>query len=384
MGARDKHSGLRFPFKRSLFERLTKAAYIGRRTRNQREPTRTLVVAQNRLMFDYIKPVWEIASTFESAIGYAYVPQELRTEAVRIGLTPLGSISAHTRSFDVILLANHAPSEFDPYAKRIRVPHGPVSAKSFAGESYYYGIDKLFWEGGRPVYDLMVDASAASINEALTSVPDYAGRIQLIGDMRSGMLKSRAQERTVTESPTVALMSTWGPYGLIEQHADWLLPEIAALAKGGSHRFVISAHPNIWDGVGVSRDWKSVLHALGREANVAVMTPQDDWAEYLGDCDIAISDHTSLAGSFAVTGKPVLPVLVPSEAVRSGTFYDLLCQAIAPLAPFQSLAARLDALIDGGVTEAAQGVYDTFVPATDQVRSKMQEALKPFFTFENL
>jgi hypothetical protein len=367
----------RLSVRRRIREGVTKAIYVGRRRRGggRRTPTQTLVVAENRLMFDYVKLLWDVAAELGPAVGYAFVPDSLCAEAVRRGLIPLGPVAAHVRAFDVILLANHAPAAFDPYASRVIVPHGPIRGT----KNYYYDPKRIFWGDGRPVYDLMIDVSEPAVDAALQQVPSYAGRIAAVGDLRTYQLVRNSEAALASNRPRVALMSTWGPNGLLEQHGEWLLPAVKALAEGDKFAFTITAHQNVWAGRLASRDWGAALSSLARAPGIRVVGPDDDWTEHLADSAVAISDHTSLAGSFSATGKPILPVSIPEDQVREGSFFEALTGLVRPLTKGQDVGARLEELLNAGMPAGWLAVREHFMPDRPDVLERTKAALAPFF-----
>ncbi|HET7584814.1 MAG TPA: hypothetical protein VFK13_07905 [Gemmatimonadaceae bacterium] len=342
-----------------------------------------LVVAQNRLMYDYVALLWELVRDVAHVDGFATAPAELRQSCRALGLRVLSDVRARVAAFDYILLADHAPARFDPYARRIIVPHGPVRSRPVRGWSYYYDERRIFWADGRPVYDLMVDIGDEAVAEALARIPSYRGRIVAAGDLRTARLVTNAQRAPAECHPVVAIMSTWGPFGLLEQHATWLLPALADLAQQGRIEVVLSAHPNIWAGRRATRNWTDVLHSFGAADRVRVLSPEDDWTVHFARCNIAITDHTSLSASFAATGRPLLPVHVVPEQIGEGTFFEALIRTVPPLTQEQALIERLFALRESGMPHSWTETCRRFVPDQSAAERRLREAIGRLFRGEN-
>lgn len=365
-----------FPAKRRVLERLNQALFIGRGRRRWRKDKRTvLVVAENDMMLDYIAPVWRIAAGFGGTIGYSLAPGNLTGRCRQLGLVPLSRRHARLRAFDVILMSNHMPARLDPFAARVRVPHGPAISK----KAHLYDPKRLFWPDGRPVYSLILDVNSASANAAEKTFPSYRGRILAVGDLRTEQLvRATAKNDLRTEPPTIGVMSTWGKDGLLERHGDWLLPKVAALAETGRFRWVVTAHPNIWTRR-EGRDWRPQLMNLASTPGIRVVMQNEDWGDFLPTCSATITDHTSLANSFAATGRAILPVKVSQTAYQIGSFYDALQKVLNPIGPEDDLVTEISGLLSKGMPPAwATTVLPKHVPIVDGVEQRIQDALRPF------
>ncbi len=366
-----------FSWRRHLLEAGNKLLFCGRRrSRLHKGNVRVLVVAQNRLMFEYVSLLWKVFSECVP-VRFAYFSglDSLQADAQRIGLSPLSVWNAKSRRFDFILLAEHAPSTFDPYASRLIVPHGPVRSRPIREWSYYYEQNRIFWIDGRPVYDLMFDNSQAAQQEAIQRIPEYLDRIHATGDLRTSQLFENAKRATMTSPPRVALMSTWGPYGLLESHGEWLLKSLKSLVERNRIRLSISMHPNIWAGRLVSRDWVNYVNNLSGIDGIDLIRPEDNWTIALADCSLTITDHTSLAASFAATGRPILPVDVDVSQVGEGTFFDALTKIVTPLKPSCDLERRIFDLHEKGMPSACEQVLKPHIPIVHDVQKKMSAAI---------
>ena len=82
-------------------------------------------------------------------------------------------------------------------------------------------------------------------------------------------------------------------------------------------------HPRLWEeGLSGPRWGKQVLSL--ESPSVHVVRPDENWVPALSEADVALTDHTSLAGLFSVLQRPLIPVHVPSELLVDGTFFSWL------------------------------------------------------------
>ena len=184
----------------------------------------------------------------------------------------------------------------------------------FAGGSYYYDRDRVFWPDGGLVYSAMLDTSRSAVQPALTWVPEYAGRLHVAGDLRADdLLRHKASREAVRQRLGVETAPLWRSCRPGE-------PAMPFRTSGGScYPNVLGFRPAVimplcspCTGIcgiplGPARangeTWRCPVAAPG----FFVIGAEDDWAELLAATDLAISDHTSLSMLYSVLGRPIIP-----------------------------------------------------------------------------
>ena len=297
-----------------------------------------LLYAQNALMADYLLMAWDALSPTGSVRGvitqFPGWNQTYSRRATDLGLGSTPMRRALTlRSWDLVILADHAPMTFPPSTRQLILPHGPGPSRCVRAGSYYYDRARCFWPNGNLVYQLMLDTSYLARDAAAQWVPEYADRIRIVGDLRADrlfQLRTGAQDRAAElgwgARQIVAVMSTWGQHGLMQAHSEWLLPALMERVHGGDLSLVITMHQQLWDG----RDseagrWASMVADL-EGPFVRVIHPGESLETSLSMADIAISDHTSLAMTATVLDIPIVPVRVDLAVLGEGTFARSLQQ----------------------------------------------------------
>ena len=159
------------------------------------------------------------------------------------------------------------------------------------------------------MYTLILEQSEQVCAEQIDRLPQLAGHLVSVGDLRAdciletaGRRRQARHELGFNENRLVAVfLSTWGPDSLVERHGQQLFDALVTLASSGMH-VVLAPHPKLWSnnqGDAALRSWDMELCSL-RNSGVTVLEPADHFAKYLGVSDVAVSDHTSTAVGFAV------------------------------------------------------------------------------------
>lgn len=288
--------------------------------------TRVLLECSNSLMAGYVLRAFATIASEAGVKGYITTfpgrGERLMQKAEELGLTWVSDLRAVCTQWTLVLLADHAPLKYAPSVPKLILPHGPGPSRMVRQGSYYYDRGRALWPDGTPVYELMLDTSKYAAERALEWLPEYAGRVRVAGDLVADEIVSQVADGAArSEGVTrVAVMSTWGPHGLVPRHSEWLFSEMIALAAEGSHEFLVTMHQNLWDvrRAGTSQ-WRDRAHEL-RSAGIRVVGPDEDWTHLLHTTDVAIADHTSLAALYSVLRKPIVPVTVPRDLLIDRTF----------------------------------------------------------------
>ena len=282
------------------------------------------------------------------------------------------------RWWDLVVVANHAPLVFPRGTPMLGVLHGIVRSRPVAEGSYWYAPSRMLDAHGEPVFARLLDASDVSRLEGERFVPQLAGRIRVVGDLRADDVLAAASHSPPREQ--VVVMSTWGPEALVPRHLEALAPALAAAAETLGLRVVVTSHPNLWRPQPHRRQRDHSPDLLGlRDLGFTVLPPDEDWAPWLASSRAAICDHTSLAANFALLDRPILPVEIPAAMIGSETFTASLYDHVEPWVPDQDLGERLRELLAAGlppaVHRAAADRCDHRGQAAEQVVAAFAELL---------
>lgn len=303
-------------------------AGVHRRLPRRRARARVLLECKSPLMANYVMRGYATLPRSEAVAGYITTFDGMtgrhRRDALGLGLRWVSRSMAPFRNWDLVLLADHEPLRYPPSSAKVIIPHGPDQiGRVVKSGTYYYDPDRILWPDGTPVYDLMLESTAFGAEYGAALVPQYVSRIRVVGDLTADAVLENKQSRA-DASPEgrtrIAVMSTWGPHGLVCSHSDWLFPAVSRLARSDHYEFVVTMHNNLWDPrrAGTDRWRKSMLALAG--PHITVLGPDDDWTSVLPTTDLAISDHTSLAAIYSVLGAPIIPVSVPIPVLNPGSF----------------------------------------------------------------
>lgn len=323
---------------------------------------KVLLAAASPLMADYVLRMWRTIADLDGVEARltrhdAPAPAEVKT---------ISRWRARLYPWDLILLADHMPLEYARSIPKVIMPHGPGPSRIVRGGSYYYDRQRVFWPDGERVYRLMTDTSAEAKARAIaTWVPEYEDRIVVVGDLRADELHDAAHRAEETRRGLgldnrrlVGIMSTWGPHGLVSAYGEALVAELHRIVAQGEYAFALTMHQNLWNAArcGTTR-WRDLL--LGAESDfIRVLQPGEDYAAVLGACHLAISDHTSLAMTYSVLRRPIIPVAVPPDVVGEGTFAHWLITHRRPIAKVDELQQALDDAEGGYSLHGAPVVVD--------------------------
>jgi hypothetical protein len=195
----------------------------------------------------------------------------------------------------------------------------------------------------------MLDTSREAVDRALRCwVPEYAGRLHVAGDLRADELLASAGRRAETRARLgvesrqfVALMSTWGPHGLVQSHGKALLHECRRLADAGAHEFVFTMHQNLWDpDKAGTTEWRDLATSLSGP-HFHVVGPGEDWTDLIAATDVALSDHTSLSMLYSVLRRPLIPVSVDPGLLVDDSFFRWLVENRVPVRAPEGLRRAL-------------------------------------------
>lgn len=330
--------------KRALRWQALRLLDVWRRVRHTIRPrkrsARILLVASNGLMADYVLRVWDCISDLPGVRAYltrfrgaTQGHDQLRQ---RLGVRWSMSGVSQLLDWDMLILADHAPLSYPPSIPRVIVAHGVARSRLVREGSYYYDRHRVFWPDGRPVYDVMFEASNKAREWALTAVPEYSSRIRVVGDLRVDELLTHDRVRDEvrarlgwTDRCVVAVMSTWSARALIPTQGEALLTVLSQLVDTGRYAVVLTMHPNLWaERRAGSQGWRQLVQSKAGE-HFRVLQPDEDWASWLPLTDLAVTDHTSLAAAYSVLRRPMIPVDAPLDAVGEGTFARWLLETRA-------------------------------------------------------
>ncbi len=313
---------------------------------------RVLLLAANELMARWLimqihdlRDDRRIAFTF--AVDDPDVASPLNQFCRDTNLPSIAFAQARLRDWDLALTADHHHQHLHPAIPLVYTGHGTTASKIVDGRIYQYSPTFILREDGEPRYARFFVASETARDTATRECPQLAGRIEIVGDVQGDQLLTRSEQRgeirhrlgLKPEDKVVLIMSTWGPASLMESMGPAIIEAAKPLA--GDYRFLFSTHPNHWRGDSpAARQWREeMIPAIQRFASI--ITPEDDSLDALVAADMAISDHTSLASTYAMLGKPLAMIPIAEGKVAPGTVAARLHEAVPHLSDAGALAALL-------------------------------------------
>lgn len=328
--------------------------------RARAELRRVLLTAHTLLSFRYVLDHYRLLSndprlTFALTRGADEHGQGLAPTLRRLGVPLVPWDRAVHMPWDLTLFGTHGGVTYLRRATgRVHIQHGLGGGKLVEGEDFTYG-PRWALQGGRPKYDVMLEASRSVRDRALVTCPELAGVIRVVGDMPADRLLAA---RTARDSYRTALGirphqiavlfgSTWGPHGLLSTMGLRLLER--ALALPPTYKAMLTLHPHLWLGrqgeVG-----PLVRQAMGLEGEGLVVCGRDEsWVPYLVAADVAVIDHGSLGLYFSLLRRPTVSVPVAAAEVNPRA-------QIAALRVASPMLSHPDVLEE--VLEAAMERYD--------------------------
>lgn len=319
--------------------------------RSPHRAPRILLVAQNDLMAQYVMIAGELVADRSRLFLYAPTQEYRSVLTARRGL-PVAGGSAPWHWWDLIVVAEHLPFAFPRTGPVVLLSHGLVRAGAAPRGSFLYDSEKVLrW--GRPVYDAICDASHRSAEFGESLVPSLSGRVHVTGDLRVDRMLASTKVAEAQDRPRLVVMSTWGADCLFERHGDELFEGLLELHHGGVVDVTVTCHPNLWQPQTSLQDWPALLKELSK-GGIRVVRPDQPWEPVLACADIALSDHTSLCGTFAVLRRPIVPVICLPDGPEPGTFFDALIQAVPPLEGMEDLRGAIERSLRNGFPESLE------------------------------
>jgi len=275
--------------------------------------------------------------------------------------------TAAWRWWDLAVFADHDPLRFSLKVPSMIVLHGMVRSRQVREGSYQYDRRRIL-RLGRPVYDVMGDASEASKAWASHLVPEVASRIQVLGDLRADEMLRKARSLP-SALPRIIVMSTWGPHSLMERHGTEALKELRTLAAEGWCEVTITTHPRLW--TRSDRPWQRVLQELSSLPGVRVLAPGAEWEAALGWASVALSDHTSLVGVFSLLRRPMVLASVDDKVVGEGTLASVLYANCPVVSDWSELRTMIESAIAAPLPAAVGRAVDDILscPGEAEVRT---------------
>jgi hypothetical protein len=302
------------------------------RPRAQKGPgPQVLLAGSNHLMIDYLLDVWQCIRDIDGVSGTITCVKRLspgQEQAAReSGLSVLPLWRAQLRGWTLIVLSDHMPWRFAKSIPKVRVRHGGPGDRSNSraqGGNYFYDRKRVLWPDGTPVYQRMLEGNETQAELGRRLVPEYADRITVIGDLRADDLVAGAAQRPALRRRlgvdaffTLAVMSTWGPHALIPRHGHWLLPALRTAIDTEDYAVILTMHPNLW--ATKDPDFAALVKSHAGE-RFHVVEAGAELGDYLPAADAIITDHTSLAVTCSVLGRPMIPISVSDEVLGENTF----------------------------------------------------------------
>ena len=317
---------------------------------------RVLVVAHNDLMAtccglvaDLIRDDLRLQLRFTGPLAYRHYGPTAAQMAQRLGLRRVSYLLARLRWWDVVLLADtHLADMFHPEIPKVLVNHSIACGKRVQGVDYRYEYSAL--RDGRPRFARILEASEDCRQRAIEANPVLTDAVVAVGDLRCDQLLALRSQRDATrqrlgfgpDQTVVLMMSTWGSASLMETVGKELIEQARRLMDECGYRFILSTHPNHWQGDhAVRQPWGEFL-LRQRRHGFHVIGHLEGWERYMIASDLAVTDHTSLAVTYAQLGRPMLFVPVREEKLLEGSHVQRLYEACPRIDTPTLLEPRLE------------------------------------------
>ena len=357
------------------------------RARRRRGRTRAiLLVAENPMMLEHALAAWRLLRDDPDFRGHLSMPRRFRDVARTVArdhrlVLHRFPMSTRLRWWDLLITANHV----SPYPKdvpAVRLQHGMEGmGKVLHGQGFTYGPRRVLRKDGTPAYTRILESSEWVRSRVIERLPQLHDTIVVVGNLSADRVlelrSQRAELRTALpgEGPVVAVMSTFGPYSLMETMGRPLLREVVRLRREGRFRFVVCAHPNLWTAQRKLQDpWDERLLAL-EDHGIVVARPGQDWRSLLASADVGVADHTSVSIPFSLLGRPLITVPVPEGVLVDGSTIGLLHRETPTLADASGLAAALERALTDGLSSGARAAVERAVSFPGEAEDRIRRAL---------
>jgi hypothetical protein len=290
---------------------------------------------------------------------------------------------ATRQPFDLALAASDNSDLRRIRAPLVLLPHGagyhrhsPTDPRSISG----LRRDALLHRG-RVVPHTVVVAHERQLAALRGIDPRLPERALVAGDPcldridASAFLRDRYRRAFDADGRTMVLLSsTWGRNSLFGTHPD-LAERLRNELPADEYRLVLTLHPNVWERHGPLqvRAWLRPATTSG----AILIEPDEEWRTALVSADLVISDHGSLTGYAAASGKPTLLATDGgSEVVAGSAMADL--QGVLPRLDFgHPLLPQISAALTEGPPAAGHpgAMFGTRGTATRTVRDRMYAIL---------
>lgn len=341
-----------------LFVRM--ARFFAVRARRRTGLRNVLLICQNPVAADHLIPIIAMlraSKKIRISVSNDHFPsQEIGRHEIsqKLGIRYVPVLWALFKPWDLVIYVNHPwgfSSWISPHIRKIYINHGLYSGKinNTAGEDGVYGKSRTIRPSRGLLFDRMFAASAAERDSALAANPALKGRVVVVGSLMADEIREASAKERETRKRSglqskkkVHIISTWGPHSLIATMGDALLDAIGGL---GTYEFVLSVHPR-FDKFGGTLRTRGELLRMWEEHGVEVDATNEKWKRFVAECDLAISDNSSLALYYPILKKPVIFVCVDRAAYLPESSFDILSRRRPRLDDAGNLAPLLEATLE--------------------------------------
>ncbi|TDC73682.1 translation initiation factor 2 [Streptomyces hainanensis] len=210
--------------------------------------------------------------------------------------------------------------------------------------------------------------------------PPAARHAKVIGDLTlervltSAPLRDRYRASLGTGArKLLALVSTWGPESLIQQHPG-LPAQLAAQLAHDEYQLALVVHPNERSLLGTYELTERLAPAL--DAGMILPDSHEEWASVLIAADALITDHGSAALYYcAAQDRPIVSVHRGGGELIPDSPMAVLLGRIPQLGRAEDVAETLRAYRPGAGHAAAQAAFAPPGDAVDRLRTEIYALL---------
>lgn len=327
---------------------------------------RLLLVGSSKLSTEYVTEAGRVlAREFDADIWLATRGDDVARDHRTFRTTGL------TRSawlwWDCALFADHVPLFYSRSVPSVEISHGLVRSRNVREGSYRYDRGRAL-RLGKPVYSLLIDASEHEREFGERLIPELAGRIRVVGDIRTDRMLARASAIGL-ERRHLVMMSTWGEHSLMTRHGSDALSALDQLVSRREWTATVTTHPRLWKQTDLR--WQALLAELASRPGVEVLEPGADWTDALAAASVCVSDHTSLVGAYALLGRPIVLAPIPPGLLASGTLTELLYQCCPIVQDWCELESVLEAALAAGLPSLAREFASSFVSYPGEAAARL-------------